>query len=145
MRHTYRLSDQTRKALKGFSEDIAEEMDVTPQAISAYLSDAQTDPYAKFRPLFKAIARVNPDGAAGYLKDLSAVYELATRRAVARRDISDLTGDIGREFVEFMQSRMKGMPLEIQEQECMDILQVVCETMKNLKEARKFGRERQAS
>lgn len=57
MRQTYRLSDETRAVLTDYVKPISEEMNKSDKYIYAFLSESQTDLFAKFLPLYAAAVR----------------------------------------------------------------------------------------
>lgn len=79
-RQEYELSFLTKDTLKDHVGAIAEEGGYTDKYLYSILSGAQTDPYAPFRRLFKAIARVRPEQALLYLKDLRSLIPNGTSR-----------------------------------------------------------------
>lgn len=72
-RQEYELTFLTKDTLKEHVGAIAEEGDYTDKYLYSILSGAQTDPYAPFRRLFRAIARIRPEQALLYLKDLRSL------------------------------------------------------------------------
>lgn len=56
-RHTYDLTDQTRKVLSGNVARVAEEMDVSDKYLHAILADDKTDPFSTFVHLYAAAVR----------------------------------------------------------------------------------------
>lgn len=82
MRHTYSLTDETRKVISGKVQAVADEWDVSDKAVYAILTEAQTDPYSKFRAMFKAALRAGCDVQL-YVDDLRGIVE----RTGTRRDV----------------------------------------------------------
>jgi hypothetical protein len=74
MREDYRgVTDETKAAVEDFVKEIAYEMDVEPQYLYAILSGKESDPFKKFKRVFRAVARKNPNGARGYIAKLSSI------------------------------------------------------------------------
>jgi hypothetical protein len=56
-RHTYQLTDATRKTIKDHVQAIAEEMDVSDKYLHGVLAGTETDSFARFLHMYKGTAR----------------------------------------------------------------------------------------
>ena len=93
-REEYELTPQTKEALENEVQGIALEMEKSDKYLYAILSGKETDPYAKFRPLFRGVARHCPERTNIYLADLHAIADRTPRRKTESRTDDDFIVDI---------------------------------------------------
>jgi hypothetical protein len=93
MRHSYDLTDETRKVLTNRVNGIADEMDVSDKYLYAILSGDKTDPFGPFAHLYAGAAR---HGAPTELwrHKLDAIDARYTKQAPKKTEIECLTDKI---------------------------------------------------
>lgn len=83
---------ETRRALEPCVKAIADAMDLEgPQYLHAILGGKESDPFARFKRLFRAVARRNPEGARGYIASLNTIMREASPQPHRAADVYELT------------------------------------------------------
>ena len=73
-RETYlEVTPETKAALSDHVKAVAAEWQKSDTYVYAILSGQSSDPFAKFRKLFRAVARKNREGAKGYVAALNRI------------------------------------------------------------------------
>jgi hypothetical protein len=74
-RETYtEVTPETARALKDYVGAIAREWQKSETYVYAILAGQSSDPFLKFRKMFRAVARKNREGARGFLAALNRVF-----------------------------------------------------------------------
>lgn len=93
MRHTYELTDETRKVLAGNVIRTAEEMNVSDKFVYGILSGDKTDPFAPFEHLYAASVRAgNP--VCIYRSKLDAIDARYENKVPLKTEVECLTDKI---------------------------------------------------
>jgi hypothetical protein len=91
-RETYLdVTPETKRALENHVKQIADEMEKSTTYLYAILAGESSDPFAKFKSMFRAVARKNPEGARGYLGALSAVFREQNPEGKEQPGLYDVT------------------------------------------------------
>lgn len=98
-------SPETSAAIKGHEQQIAADFGISDKQVYAIRYGAKPDFFQKFRPLFRAVCRHNPVGAAGYMDTLERDFgEVATPRDCSRRSLELKLAETAKEAAEAMAS-----------------------------------------
>lgn len=93
MRHTYDLTDETRKVISGNITRTAEEMNVSDKFLYGILSGDKTDPFAPFEHLYAACKRAgNP--TCHYRNKLDAIDARYEKQVPLKTEVECLTEKI---------------------------------------------------
>jgi hypothetical protein len=92
-REDYRgATAETKAALQDHIKEIADEMGLdAPQYLYAVLAGKESDPFARFKRLFRAVARKNPEGARGYIASLTTEFQKASPEKSEGAKLYDVT------------------------------------------------------
>lgn len=109
-REDYRgVTPETEAALKNCIKAVAEEMHLeAPQYLYAILAGKESDPFARFLRLFRAVCRINPDGARGYIARLSATLRAQEPKRGEPVNVGDAAQAFG-DFVAVAVEREEGL------------------------------------
>lgn len=124
-RHNRPLHDLTRAALTDHVKPIADEMDVSANYLHQILSGYCADPYANFRPLFKAVLRRNTQAGRAIYDDLHTLY----MREMMRRGAYQFAPDAGslprvhKEVAEAVQAQLEGKNNDQQAKEIREAIE----------------------
>lgn len=130
MRHSYPLSEATIKVLTNRTECIAQEMDIDATNLRQVLNGTATDCFAKFRHLFAAAVRAEAP-VHHWLVELETIQARYAPIPAAEKP-GVLTGDIGREYSEFVEVEVQDEPFERQITECGDIIRAATKKKNDL-------------
>jgi hypothetical protein len=98
-------SPETTAAIRGHEQAIAADFGIADKQIYAIRYGAKPDYFQKFRPLFRAVCRHNPLGAAGYLDTLERDFgSVAAPPDCSRRTLERKLAETAREAGEAVAS-----------------------------------------
>lgn len=113
MRHTRPLTDETRHALTPRIKQVAAEMDVSDKFLYGILAEANSDPFANFKPLFRAVCRTDVSAAAPFMHALQAIYHAEQQRqcgALVTQDAGS-TLRVHRELTDVIDAALAAKPI----------------------------------
>jgi hypothetical protein len=112
-RETYELSYLTKDTLDDHVKAIADAGSYDKSYLYAILAGTVTDPYAKFRRLFRAIAHVRPEQARLYIQDLRSLIPAEGKRRQVNTPINEALTRITKSYLELMTIASNGDAGEI--------------------------------
>jgi hypothetical protein len=85
-RESYRgATPETKQALEGAVKEIAYEMEIEPQYLYAILAGKESDPFKRFKRMFRAVCRKRKESARGYLARLTTIFNEENPRTVEQK------------------------------------------------------------
>jgi hypothetical protein len=102
-RENYELSVLTKDSLEKHVQEIAAAGSYSNSHLYAILAGKETDPFPKFRRLFRAIVQVRPEQARLYLQDLRSLIPSEDKRQKRTTPFSEAMGRITKSYFELLE------------------------------------------
>jgi transcriptional regulator with XRE-family HTH domain len=125
MRHQRPLHDLTRAALEGRVKQISDELGVSDKYLYGILSGYNSDPFANFRPLFRAALRVDLAAGRAWFDDLRALYlaECLRRTSGPLAPDAGSAAGIHKESSEAVNAALENRPVAEQRRELIEAIE----------------------
>lgn len=124
MREKRPTTEQTRDALDKIVGEVSYRLNKSDKYLYAILAGTESDPFAYFRPLFKAVCRVMLVRAKIWLDDLNAIYLAEEyRQRPATHSFRGVPTECRKECREAVDASMDGKSREVQIKEHHDCVE----------------------
>ena len=131
MRRSYKISDETIKVINGHARTVAIEYGCEEQYIFSILSNAQTDPFAKFEWLFRSAVKAGCN-VLPWMSKLEHIRDSYLARGLC---VKEETAATLKEFTELNSAVLNDKSLYVQLSEALDLREQADRNVKAIMDA----------